>query len=396
MWLFVRLRGHHKSRTTMTIMQGPPGAETTIDGRRYLYFAGTGYLGLHGHSALINAACEATRQFGLGSATTRAGYGNTPPTVEVERQAAQFFGSQDAFYFASGYVGNQLLVSGLRDQTDALFLDEHSHYSVFDATRMGGMPTYTFPHADATGLRQLLRQHLQPGARPLVFSDGVFAARGAIAPVADYCDVLRDFPGAALCLDDCHAIGVLGDQGRGTYEHARVYERGVNISLAELGDDNSPQLYAVGTLSKAFGAYGGLLWGSHRFLQQVKAESHWFEGASAPPVPAAAAGAAALQLVTEHREIVLRVQQNARFLKHQLQRLGLELDSSPVPIICLTLDTAAHMQHIQQSLMNDGILIAYMRGYSGLGPQGALRIAVFATHTTEMLERLAQTIGRLL
>jgi 7-keto-8-aminopelargonate synthetase-like enzyme len=380
----------------MTIMQGPPGAETVIDGRRYLYFAGTGYLGLHGHSALVNAACDATRQYGLGSATTRAGYGNSPPTVEAERQAAHFFGSQDAFYFASGYVGNQLLVSGLQHQTDALFLDEHSHYSVVDATRMGGLPTYKFPHADATSLRQQLKEHLQPGARPLVFSDGVFAARGTIAPVADYCDVLRNFPGAALCLDDCHAVGVLGDQGRGTYEHAGVYERGVNISVAESGDDNSPQLYAVGTLSKAFGAHGGILWGSHRFLQQIKTESHWFEGASAPPVPAAAASAAALQLVSEHREIVQQVQHNARFLKNQLQRLGLELDSSPVPIICLTLDTAAHMQHIQQSLMNDGILIAFMRGYSGLGSQGALRIAVFATHTTEMLERLAQTIGRLL
>ncbi len=381
----------------MMQMQGPPGAETVVDGRRFLYFAGTGYLGLHGHPALIDAACVATRQFGLGSATTRAGFGNSPPTLDVECRAAHFFSSEGAFYFASGYVGSQLLLMGLRRDVDALFIDQHSHYSIVEASRMCGLPAYSFPHADATGLRETLKQHLGPGQRPLVISDGVFAARGTIAPVVDYVDILREFPQAALCLDDCHAVGVLGDQGRGTFEYAGIYGRGVNVGRnpAAIGG-NSPHLYAVGTLSKAFGGYGGILWGSACFLQQVKAETHWYEGASAPPVPAAAASAAALQLVAEQPEMLRRVQHNALFLKDRFRQLGLDVERSPVPIICLTLDNAAHMQHMQRALMNEGILIAYLGDYAGLGPQGALRMAVFATHTTEMLNQLAETIGRLL
>ena len=97
----------------MPVMQSPPGAETVIDGRRYLYFSGTGYLGLQGHPEVIRAACQATEQYGIGSATSRAGYGDTPPLVEAERQAARLFGAETAFYFMSGYVGNDILARAI-------------------------------------------------------------------------------------------------------------------------------------------------------------------------------------------------------------------------------------------------------------------------------------------
>lgn len=379
----------------MTVMQSPPGAETTIDGRRYLYFVGTGYLGLHGHVDVITAACEATRQYGVGSATSRAGYGSTPPTLDVERCSAEFFGAEDAFYFASGYVGNHLLASSLLEEADALFLDACAHYSEVEASRLSGLPVFRFPHADAGGLRESLQRNLQPGWRPLVMSDGVFAALGTIAPAMDYCDVLSDYAGAALSLDDCHAFGVLGENGRGTFEHFGLLGRGVNTTWRnEQRHSHGPHLFTTATLSKAFGGYGGIICGSRDFVEHVKASSHYFDGASAPPVPAAAASAQAIRMVAGDPSIIARLRQNVHALRTGLRNLGLETDDSPVPIICLTLGTSENMQRIQQALMREGILIAYRKTYSGLGPEGALRIAVSSAHTGAMIETLIEAMTR--
>jgi 8-amino-7-oxononanoate synthase len=379
------------------VMQSPPGAETVIDGRKYLYFVGTGYLGLQGDPEVIRAACEAARQFGLGSATSRAGFGDTPPTLDVEHQAARFARTEAAFCFASGYVGNQLLVSSLVGEADALFLDACAHYSIVDASRGAGLPVFRFPHADAEGLREALKQHLRRGQRPVVFSDGVFAALGTIAPVADYCDVFRHYPGAVLCLDDAHAFGVLGARGRGTFEHVGLGDGAVN-TLAREGDNpkETLRLFSTATLSKAFGAYGGIICGSQAYIDHVKASSHYYDGASAPPVPAAAAGARALQMVAEDPRIVEKLRENALTLKRGLRNLGLQVDLSPVPICCLTIGSAENMQRIQQTLMQQDIMIAYKGSYSGLGSAGALRIAVFATHSDTMIETLVDAIGRTL
>lgn len=379
----------------MAIMQSPPNAETRIDDRRYLYFCGTSYHGLHGHPQVVEAACEATRRFGLGSATTRAGFGNTPPTLEVEQEAAEYFETESAFYFASGYVGNQILVSTLGEAAHVAFVDAGSHYSVIDASRLGARPVQFFAHANAESLASQLREHLRPGQVPLVLSDGVFAARGTIAPVREYCEVLRHYPQAMLCLDDCHAFGVLGERGLGTFEQAGLHRCGVNGESVRgaIGLD-LPELYCVGTLSKAFGGYGGILCGSGAFLERARTRSHYYSGASAPPTPAAAASAMGLRIVAAHPEMIARLQANARTLRSGLRGLGLDVPDSPVPIIALELGDAANMQRMQRALADEGILIAYMAAYAGLGPEGILRIAVFSTHTDEMLEQLTRTIGR--
>jgi 7-keto-8-aminopelargonate synthetase-like enzyme len=378
----------------MHLMQSAPGPETTIDGRRYLYFCGTSYLGLHGHANLIRAACEAMHQYGLGTATTRAGVGNAPPTVAVEELAARFWDCESAFYFASGYLGNQIALSVLAEIARVVFLDEHSHYSVVDACRYFDLPVYRFAHRDAQALSDALNKHVRPGQVPLVMSDGVFAASGSIAPVTDYIDALRSYEGAMLCLDDCHAFGVLGERGRGTYEYHGIAPQGVNELPNRSCPLYTPRLFAVGTLSKAFGGHGGIICGTRSFIESAKSSSHYYRGASAPPIPAAAACAAALRLVTDAPELIAQAQQNALLLKEGLHGLGLDVDQTPVPIVGLTLGNAQNMQRIQRELAGEGFLIAYSDQYSGLSECGALRIATFAIHTSEMIQGLVDSIGR--
>jgi 7-keto-8-aminopelargonate synthetase-like enzyme len=378
----------------MPVMQSPPGAETVIDGRRYLYFAGTGYLGLQGHPEVIRAACEAARRYGVGSATTRAGLGDTPPVVDVERRAARLFDADEAFYFATGYLGSAALVHSIRDRIDAVFVDEHSHYCVHEAARLTARPVEPFRHRDAEDLAEKLRAKLPSGGRPLVMSDGVFSARGTIAPVAEYVELLRRYPGSALLADDAHGLGVLGDRGRGTFEHAGLFPLGVNVGLPEAERADSPCLLACGTLSKALGGFGGIIAGSRAVVGQIRSTSPYYAGASPPPASAAAASACALSLVDEQPEIRSRLWDNARSLKRGLLRLGFEVDDTPVPIVCLTIGRADRMQRIQRELAARGVMIAYLAVYSGLGPEGALRLAVFSTHTDAMIARLVDELSR--
>jgi 7-keto-8-aminopelargonate synthetase-like enzyme len=377
----------------MPLMQSPPGAHTIIDGREYLYFAGTGYLGLQGHPEVIRAACQATEKFGLGSATSRTGFGNMPPTLAVERRCAEFFAVDDAFYFASGYMANSILVLMLEGSFDCVFVDELSHYCVFEAARLSGRPVFQFRHGDATDLGAKLKAKVDSGHRPLVMSDGVFAARGTVAPVAEYQAVLNDYPGAVLLIDDAHGLGVLGAGGRGTLEHAGVFDSSVNDDADAA---SGPRLLLCGTLSKAVGGFGGIIPGARRFIERLKATSHCYGGASAPPVPAAAATARALELIREDPRMRTRLWQNALAVKSGLRGMGLEADDTPVPIVCLTIGNAEDMQRMQRELMERGIVIAYLAAYAGLGPQGALRLAVFSTHTEAMIEQLLDELRRLL
>lgn len=378
----------------MPVMQSPPGASTVIDGRRYVYFAGTGYLGLQGSEEVIRAACRAAELYGIGSATSRSGFGDTPPVLEVERRAAELFGADGSFYLVSGYVGNHVLVDSLSDSFDAVFVDESSHYCLIEAARLSGKPVFIFRHRDAGALADILAGKLAPGARPLVASDGVFAAVGRIAPVVEYGNVLKEFPGAILLIDDAHGLGVLGADGRGTYQHAGLWGEHVNDVSAD-PTDGPPQLFLSGTLSKAVGGFGGIIPGSKGFIDHLKTTSHYYNGASPPPVPAAAATAKALELVMADPSLRNRLRSNVRAVKAGLQEMGLDVDDSPVPIVCLTLGSAERMQRVQRELAERGLFVAYMPTYSGLGPEGALRLAVFSTHTDQMIERLLDELRKL-
>jgi len=374
----------------MPLMQSAPGAETILDGRRYLYFAGTGYLGLQGHPEVLRAAAEAVYQYGLSSATSRNGFGNNPPTMDVEGRAANYFGQEAAFYYISGYVGNAILALWLRDQFDVAFLDELAHYSVVEGLSLAQRPVFTFRHCDSDDLAARLAEHLAPGQRPLVMSDGVFPSLGHIAPIPAYVDVLERYPGSLICLDDAHGGGAIGENGRGTLDYFNLDGTRTARASGPVG------LFFSGTLSKALGGQGGIISGAREWIDQLKASSHYYNGASQPAVPVAAASAKALEIVTNHPELREQLQANVRHAKNGLSQLGLEVDDTPVPIIPLTIGSGANMERIQQALMQQGIAIAYTRTYAGVGAEGLLRIAIFATHTPEMIDHLVGELGECL
>ncbi|MDR0704452.1 MAG: pyridoxal phosphate-dependent aminotransferase family protein [Planctomycetaceae bacterium] len=383
----------------------PPDAMISISGRTYLYFAGNSYLGLQAEPEILAATCEAVLRYGVGTATSRAAF-TSPPVFEVEHRIAEILGTERSFYTVSGYIANQILLESLEGTFDRIFIDESSHYSLFNAAqriRGSRCRPITFRHRNPDDLKDKLERNLQLHEKPIVITDGVFSFLGTIAPIRDYVDLLADYNGSSLWIDDAHGFGVLGENGCGTLEHFGFDYSMVNRTIQDdadhfgFGDVStiSTRLLSCFSLSKAVGGCGGVIPGSESFIQRLKDRSSVFFGASAPASPVAAATAKALSIITQN-SIRRKLRENIALLKNGLRNLGLEINDAPVPIIILTLGSSGNMRRIQKELSQKGILISYLPRYAGLGSTGALRIAVFTTHTAEMIAELIDTLKKIL
>lgn len=368
---------------TSPVMQSAPGPEVVIDGERYLYFGGTSYLGLHAHPAVIEAGCAALRAYGVHTATTRAGFGTSPLVVKVEELAARYFGTEDAFYFASGYAANHVVLPWVARAASAVFLDEHAHFCLQEAVRLTGKPIHLFRHQDPVHLAELLGVVLKPGEVPLVVADGVTSAVGRVAPVTEYLELLSRYAPAALHLDDAHGFGVLGGEGRGTFEAAGCWES-VNGG-APLG---GVSVTVCGTLAKALGGFGGVIPGSRQFLADLRRASHYYDGASAPASALAGSTAAALELILSDSSFRQRLRENIGRVRQGLRELGIAVPDIPAAHVGFARGRAEDMRSLHERLRTEGILLPYLPAYQGVGPEGILRLAVFAQHTPSMLDRL--------
>jgi glycine C-acetyltransferase/8-amino-7-oxononanoate synthase len=366
----------------MYVMESAPGARTRVNGREVDYFCGTGYFGLQGHPELLHAVCEYTKKYGIGTATSRFGYGDNPVLLEVEEMAARFFGQEDALYFVSGYLGNAVLLQGLRDNYDMIFIDEDSHYSVFDGAYTAQKPVIRFGHLDAQGLSEKLKQHLKPRQKPLLICDGVFPVSGEISPLADYISILDEYDDYLLCVDDAHATGVIGEHGKGTLEYFGL---------------TRDRTYTSYTLSKAVGGYGGIVAGKREFIAYLRESSEIFHGASPVPTPAAAASVKGLKILTNQPELRRTLWENVAYAKQGLRELGFDIPDTPVPIICLHREDI-DPKNVQSQLFESGIAVLFAAGgsYSSVPEGGAIRIAIFSTHTREQIDRLVDTIRGLI
>jgi 7-keto-8-aminopelargonate synthetase-like enzyme len=360
-------------------MESPPGPETVVDGVRYLYFGGTSYLGLAAHPEVIEAGCAALRRYGLHTATTRARFGTSPPVLEVEQRAAEFFGTEDAFYFGSGYSANHVLLTALAAGAETVLVDASAHYCVLEAARLAGVPVTCFRPHDAAHLARLARGHRQV----VVMADAVGPATGAGAPVPDYLEALAACERVALLLDDAHGFGVLGLRGRGRLDELELWPC-ANRHATRPG----VSLHVCGTLSKALGGFGGILPGTREYVAHARAASHYFDGASAPASAVAAATAKALEIVMREPGLRQRLRDNAARLRAGLRALGLAVPDGASAHFGVGVGDAANMGRIQEALKSRGILLPYVSAYSGLPPEGLLRFAVFANHTAAQIDRL--------
>ena len=359
----------HRPLLAGRTVRGPESARLWIDERPYVNFVGCSYLALQTLDELHTAAQRAIALGHPWSQMRSGAQGAIDPVFdELAEEGGKYFGQETSVFLPTGYFCGPATVAGLQARFDAVFIDELAHYSLYDAATLSGCPVHVFAHADADALQDALRQQAARASKPLILSDGVFATTGRVAPLADYAGIASAV-GGLLFVDEAHAYGVLGANGRGAAEHCGVSDA-----------------WHAGTLSKGFCAQGGLLPCSREFAARVKRLPP-ARGASAGSAVSALVAAAAMRYARSHPQRREHLQHMSQRLKRGLRDLGLEIVDTPAPITAFGVGRHADMLALQRALFDDGLHVA-LSSYIGSGPEGMIRCATFADHSEHDIDLL--------
>jgi glycine C-acetyltransferase len=334
------------------------GARVTAEGKRFVNLCANDYLGLAGREELVRAAQEALARWGFGLSSVRFICGTQEIHKALEARIASFLGLEDAILFPSCFDANGGVFEALLGEEDAVVSDALNHASIIDGIRLSRARRFRYGTSDMTDLEAQLRAADEGGARfKLVATDGVFSMDGTIANLPAICD-LAERHRALVLVDDSHAVGVLGERGRGTPEHHRVEGR---VDLV------------TGTLGKALGgASGGYVAGPREAIEWLrqKARPYLFSNAVAPVV--AAVSLVVLDLVERGDDLRRRLRENARHFRAELTRLGFELLPGEHPIVPVMLGDAPLAQRFSRRLLEEGV---YAVGFFfPVVPRGLARI----------------------
>jgi 7-keto-8-aminopelargonate synthetase-like enzyme len=328
-------------------------------GQTLAYFGGCDYFRLATHPEVVAAAQHALAKYGLNVAASRWTTGNHPLYNELELALARFFDSDCALIVSNGYLTNLAVVQGLRHRFSHILIDERAHVSLMDAAASAHLEVIPFGHRNPTDLDRKLPKY----AKALLLTDGIFAHDGSVAPLREYFEVLqRD---AWILVDDSHGAGVLGANGRGTYEHLGL---------------SRERLIQTITLSKAFGCFGGAILVPKDCCEEIPAKSSVVMGATPFPLSHAAAAIVAAQLLGNP---ALRAA-----LDENLRRLGIE---TRVPIHALFPADAEEQKRLVRSLLNRGIFPTNIRYQNG-PPEGYFRFAISSEHSRAQMDALADAL----
>src|SRR5438128_8783625 len=289
--------------------------KSTFDHRQVVNLSSNNYLGLTTHPLLRERALEATRALGVGSGSVRTIAGTMEIHMELERRLAAFKNTEAVVVFQSGFAANAGTVAAVLTKDDVVVSDELNHASIIDGSRLSRATIKVFPHKDVDAARKIVSE-LPAGQRKLLITDGVFSMDGDLGALPELCALAEEF-GCIMMVDDAHASGVFGKNGRGTIDHFGMHGR-VHVQ--------------VGTLSKAVGVLGGYVAGSRTLIDFLYHRARPFLFSTSHPPAVAAACIAAIDVLTDEPQIIERLWENTRFFKAGLNALGFNTGLSASPI----------------------------------------------------------------
>ncbi|MFN7649131.1 MAG: glycine C-acetyltransferase [Acidobacteriota bacterium] len=359
-------------------LEGPCEPISRYDGREVINLASNNYLGLANHPKLKEAAIAATREFGVGSGAVRTISGTMAMHTELERRIAAFKNVEACVVFQSGFTANAGTVSAVLGKDDHIISDELNHASIIDGCRLSRAKIHVFRHADAADAEAKLAALDGVPGRKLLITDGVFSMDGDIGPLPALVE-LAGRHGAIMMVDDAHASGVLGRNGRGTVDHFGLHGR-VDIQ--------------VGTLSKSIGVLGGYVCGSRDLIDYLHHRARPFLFSTSHPPAVTAACLAAFDLLEQEPERIAALWENTRYFQAELNRLGFHTGRTETPITPILVGDARTAHAFSAALFENGLLA------TGIGfptvPEGKARIRtiVTATHTRAHLDRALEILAR--
>ena len=360
------------------IVEGPQGAEITVNGRRLLNFSSNDYLGLASHPALRDAFKRAVDEYGTGSGAAHLVTGHTRAHQALEEELAEFVQRPRALLFSSGYLANLGIAGALLKRGDRVIEDRLNHASLLDAGLLCGAHFSRYAHADAKTLAARLQE---VGRRKLVMTDGVFSMDGDLAPLsvlAQECERVQ----AVLMVDDAHGFGVLGAHGRGTLEHLDLNLNDVPVLMATLG--------------KACGTFGAFVAGSEALIETLIQKARTYIYTTAPPAALAEATRAALKLVREESWRREKLDTLIARFRSGAAQLGLPLLESHTAIQPLMIGDAARALALSEALVARGILAVAIRPPTVPAGSARLRLTLTAAHNEQQADQLLDALAQVM
>lgn len=351
----------------------------SVEGQQALLFCSNNYLGLAEHPALAQAAADAALQYGTSSAASRLVSGNQPLHDALEAKLAVWKGTETALLFNSGYAANTGIIAAVAGRGDVIFSDRLNHASIIDGALLSGARLVRYPHNDTLALARLLEQHQGDGLR-LIVTDGVFSMDGDIAPLQGIADLAEQHQ-ALLMVDDAHAGGVLGQQGRGSVDFCGIAGR-VAIQM--------------GTFGKALGSFGAYAACSGLVREYLinRSRSLIFSTSLPPAVLAASAAAVDLMQTEQGQQLRQQLAENGTLLRSLLQQAGCKVPDGSTPIVPILVGDAETTTRFSARLLQEGLFVQGIRPPTVPKGTSRLRCTVMASHSPDQIQQAAAAIVR--
>jgi glycine C-acetyltransferase len=361
----------------LRVLDDEQKAHTTVDHKSVVNLSSNNYLGLTTHPRLRQKALEAVQAFGVGTGSVRTIAGTMAMHMELERKLAEFKKVEAVVVFQSGFTANAGTVSAILTKDDVVISDELNHASIIDGCRLSRAAVKVFPHKDVAAARRIVTA-LPAAQRKLLITDGVFSMDGDLGPLPELC-ALAEETGCIMMVDDAHASGVFGKNGRGTIDHFGMHGR-VDVQ--------------VGTLSKAIGALGGYVAGTRNLIEFLCHRARPFLFSTSHPPAVAAACIAAIDVLMEEPEIIDRLWDNTRFFKNGLEQLGFDTGVSESPITPVIAGDSARAMALSDRLFEEGVFAQGIAFPTVAKDKARVRTIVTATHTREDLQFALDAFGK--
>jgi 8-amino-7-oxononanoate synthase len=379
-WLSQRLSTTIESGIyrTLRTMNGAPEPIMKVDGRLQLVFSSNNYLGLANKQELILTAQEVVHQYGVGSSGSRLTTGHTKWHQLLEQKIADFKQSEAALLFSSGFLANVGVLSSIPEKGDIILSDRLNHASIIDGCRLSKAVTVVYNHVDMFDLEKKLKEAALYQHRFIV-TDGVFSMDGNIAPLNEIMALAKRYD-AFVIVDDAHATGILGDNGRGTSEYFDVH----------------PDI-VIGTLSKAVGTEGGFVSGSKVLINFLRNHARTFIFQSAMPPASCAASFTAFEIMENCPEKRLHLLTLAEYMRMMLKDMGFILKGEHTPIIPVIIGDPNSAMLFAKRLQEEGIFAPAIRPPTVERSQSRIRLTVTADHSMEDIDyllRIFRAIGK--
>ncbi|MCB0717260.1 MAG: aminotransferase class I/II-fold pyridoxal phosphate-dependent enzyme [Bacteroidetes bacterium] len=356
------------------------GTRAIINGNEVIMAGSNNYLGLTSDPRVIEAAKTAISNYGTGCTGSRFLNGTLDLHIQLEHELAEFMGKEACILYSTGYMTNQGVIQALAGKSDIIFSDKDNHACIVAGTQVAIAPTKRYRHNDLDHLRKLLERSEEetPGAGKLIVTDGVFSMSGVLALVPELVDIAEQY-GAALMLDDAHAVGVIGPGGRGSAAFFDLTDR-VDIT--------------TGTFSKSFASLGGFAAGNHSVIEYIRhTSSAHIYSASMPPANVATV-LKCLEILKAEPERLERLWEISDYMRRGFKELGFNVWTSQTPIIPVVISDMMTSLKFWKDLLEAGVFVNPVVPPAVPRGQSLMRTSYMATHTNDDLDYILDAFRR--